>query len=123
MKSFGLERALRQMGSDIRTARLKRRMSINDMAVRAGIDRKTIMKIEKGEGGVTLSSLGSVLVVLGEERRLGQLLDPGDDAVGLLMDQERLPRRIRSPVRPKQTPSPDTSREDPEEDDIYGVGF
>ena len=119
MKSLSLERSLEEMGEDLRIARVRRRMTIDDMAARAGLNRKTVMKLEKGDGSASLQALGSVLVILGEEKRLSQLLDPGQDDVAILMDRDRLPQRVRTPRGQASSEMPDL---DPD-DTGFGMGF
>lgn len=94
-------RLLRKLGSDIRDARLRRRISVAVMAERASISRMTLCKIEKGEPSVSIGAYATVLFVLGIAERLGELADVRDDAVGLALDEERLPQRIRHPRQPK----------------------
>ncbi|TCP61421.1 Xre family transcriptional regulator [Rhodovulum bhavnagarense] len=121
MKSLNVERALHSLGSDLRTARIRRRMSVDDLAQRAGMNRKTLMRLEKGDEGVSIGALGRVLLILGEEKRLADLLDPAKDETGLLLDQERLPSRVRSrrdPIAQEQLVD-----DFPEDDDGYGMGF
>ncbi len=65
------------------------------MAERALISRKTLNKVEKGDPGVSLGIYATVLFVLGMTDRLAELADPRRDAVGLSLEEERLPRRIR----------------------------
>lgn len=74
------------------------------MAERAFISRNTLARVEKGDAGVSMGIYASVLFVLGMADRLGELADAAGDPVGLGLEEERLPRRIRS-VRPR---SPDT---------------
>ena len=94
-------RALRQLGSDIRDARLRRRIPVAVMAERASISRMTLSKIEKGEPGVSIGAYATVLFVLGMAERLGELADVREDSVGLALDEERLPQRIRHPRQAK----------------------
>lgn len=119
MKSLKLDRCISDLGQDIRTARIRRRITIDDMAARAGINRKTVMKLEKGDASVSLQSLGSVLLILGEEKRLATLLDPSKDDIGLLLDQARLPQRVRTQ---RQKPYPDQDEVTPD-DTGFGMGF
>jgi hypothetical protein len=41
----------------------------------------------------------TVLFVLGMADRIGELVDPSSDRVGLTLEEERLPRRVRLPGR------------------------
>ena len=70
------------------------------MAERAFVSRNTLARVEKGDAGVSMGIYASVLFVLGMADRLGDLADSARDAVGLSLEEERLPRRIRS-ARPK----------------------
>ncbi len=88
-------RALRKLGHDIRDARRRRRIPVAILAERASISRTTLNKVEKGEPGVSLGIYATVLFVLGLVDRLGDLVDPRHDSVGIELDEEHLPQRIR----------------------------
>jgi transcriptional regulator with XRE-family HTH domain len=95
-----VRRALRKLGADIRDARRRRRIPTAVMAERALISRMTLNKVEKGNPGVSLGIYATVLFVLGMTDRLAELADARHDAVGLSLEEERLPQRIRiRPVR------------------------
>jgi hypothetical protein len=64
----------------------------------------TLSKVEKGDPGVALGIYAAVLFVLGMAERLGDLADVRTDSVGLALDEERLPQRIRRSR--KRTPKP-----------------
>ncbi len=101
MMPIPVRRALRKLGQDIRDARLRRRIPTDVMAERASISRTTLNKIEKGDPGVSLGNYANVLFVLGMAERLGELADVKTDTVGLELEEERLPQRIRKPRRGK----------------------
>lgn len=90
-------RALRKLGSDIRDARLRRRIPTTTMAERASITRPTLASVEKGEPGVQMGTYATVLFLLGMTNRLAELADVRQDATGLQLEQEKLPQRIRMP--------------------------
>ena len=95
-----VRRALRKLGTDIRDARRRRRIPTAVMAERTLISRMTLNKVEKGNPGVSLGIYATVLFVLGMTDRLAELADARHDAVGLSLEEERLPQRIRiRPVR------------------------
>lgn len=104
-------RALRKLGHDIRDARRRRRIPVAIMAERASISRTTLSKVEKGDPGVSLGTYATVLFVLGLIDRLGELADPRHDSVGLELEEEHLPERIRHPRRRASSPS---GHKDPE---------
>jgi len=94
-----VRRALRMLGGDIRDARLRRRIPTRIMAERASISRTTLNKVEKGDPGVSLGIYATVLFVLGLHDRLADLASIRTDTVGLQLDEEHLPQRIRRPGR------------------------
>ncbi len=90
-----VRRALHKLGRDIREARLRRRIPAATVADRASISRTTLFKLEKGDAGVSIGIFATVLFVLGLSDRLGDLADIRSDTVGLELEEERLPQRIR----------------------------
>jgi DNA-binding XRE family transcriptional regulator len=94
-------RSLSRLGADIATARRKRALTVAMMGERIGVARTTYLKIEKGDPSVSMGAYAMALFVLGFGGVLGEIIDPGRDELGLLLDEERLPHR----VRPKKTPA------------------
>lgn len=90
-----VRRALQKLGQDMRDARLRRRIPTAILAERASISRMTLNKVEKGDPGVALGTYAAVLFVLGMAERLGGLADIRTDSVGLALEEERLPQRVR----------------------------
>ena len=72
-------------------------------AKRASISRATLSKIEKGEEGVSLGAYAKILFILGMIKRLSELVDPKFDQMGLDLESERLPKRIRIPRKERET--------------------
>jgi transcriptional regulator with XRE-family HTH domain len=108
--SYGLpipvQRTLRKLGQDICDARRRRRIPAAILSERASISRTTLGKIEKGNSGVSMGNYATILFVLGLLDRLSDLADVRTDEVGLALEEEHLPRRIRAssanPVRAKK---------------------
>ena len=117
-------RALEALGANIKTARLKRRISVQDFAQRTGVSASTVARLEKGDGGVSIGTLAMACLVLGEIDRIRDFLDAGTDDTGLLLDRESLPRRIDSRRKPRSSSS-GRGRAEPmaASDDEEGVGF
>jgi hypothetical protein len=79
------------------------------MAERASISRVTLSRVEKGEPGVAMGTYATVLFSLGMVDRLADVADPRHDTVGLALEEERLPARIRrrrteKPLPPRRGP-------------------
>ena len=92
-----VQRCLRKLGQDLRDARKRRRIPMYLAAQRAGVGLSTLNKMEKGDGGVALRAYASLLFVYGMINRLAELVDPSRDKIGLELESERLPKRIRIP--------------------------
>lgn len=95
--SVRVQRGLTKLGADIKDARKRRRIPVRVMAERATISPTTLTKIERGDPGVAIGFYAAVLFVLRLEHRLGEIVDPGTDELGLALESERLPERIRWP--------------------------
>lgn len=90
-----VQKALRKLGRDLSDARKRRRITMALMAERAGINRFTLSKIEKGESSVSMFSYAQVLFVLGMTERLKDLVDANVDLVGRELEEDNLPKRVR----------------------------
>ena len=98
-------RALRKLAHDIRNARLRRRIPVAILSQRSSLSRMTLHRIEKGDPSVSSGNYATVLFALGMVDRLADVADPRHDALGLELEEERLPKRIRlsrppSPIKP-----------------------
>lgn len=99
------EQILETLGEQIKLARLRRRISVQAMAERAGISRATVWAIERGKHTVSIGHYAQVLSILGLEDDL--LLLAGDDELGRKLQDLGLPLNRRAPKREsagKKTP-------------------
>lgn len=62
--SSGTEKILEKMGNRIRRARLRRNISIEELAQKAVIGKSTLLLIEKGAPTVSIGAYAAVLTVL-----------------------------------------------------------
>ncbi|MHB0948180.1 MAG: hypothetical protein ACYC3Q_01180 [Gemmatimonadaceae bacterium] len=92
---IAVRRVLAKLGADINAARRRRRLPLDVVADRALTTRQTIARIEHGDPRVAMGTWATVLFVLGLAGRLGDLAAPAQDELGLSLEQERLPSRIR----------------------------
>jgi transcriptional regulator with XRE-family HTH domain len=89
--------ALRKLGRDLALARRKRGLSTADMASRLFVSRDTLWRLERGDATVAMGTLAAALFVLQMHHRLADLAAPETDGLGLHLDEQRLPKRIRRP--------------------------
>jgi hypothetical protein len=90
-----VKRSLKEFGGDLATARRKRGLTVLAVAERMGVAKNTYLRAEKGESKVGLGVYAMALFVLGFGSPLGTLIDVSRDDTGLLLDEERLPKRVR----------------------------
>ena len=92
---FEVEQAVQRLGQNIRRARVRRRMSQEDLAKACQITRKTLYAIESGVPGIAVGTLFSVLWALGLIGSAAHLADPDKDEHGKVLEAARQPKRVR----------------------------
>ena len=90
-----VRRSLAKLGLDLATARKKRSLTTAMMAERLCVAKSTYLRVEKGDPTVSMGVYAMALFVLGFGDALGEIVDPRRDDQGLLLDVERLPKRVR----------------------------
>jgi transcriptional regulator with XRE-family HTH domain len=91
------KRIISEMGANIKLARLRRKLSSEQVAERANISRPTLSAIEKGAPTVSIGSYLLVLQVLGLESDF--LLLAKDDELGRKLQDARINTNERAPKR------------------------
>ncbi|HKM22441.1 MAG TPA: helix-turn-helix transcriptional regulator [Lachnospiraceae bacterium] len=87
---------LSQMGEQIKMARLRRRISVELVAERAGISRTTLWAVEKGSPSVAIGIYAAVLHALNHMDH-DLLMIAKDDVLGRKLQDLSLPVRKRAP--------------------------
>ena len=92
------QRMLADLGENLKLARLRRKLSAEQVAERAGVSRSTLSLMENGSAGASLGKLLQVLVVLGLESDLARVA--ADDVLGRKLEDARLTEtRRRAPKK------------------------
>lgn len=94
------QQILTRMGEQLQLARLRRRLSSDLVAERAGISRATLWAVENGSPAVSMGCYASVLLALGMQEDL--LLVARDDELGRKLQDLDLPVRKRAPKRKEE---------------------
>ena len=89
--SAAVEDALKHLGRNIRTARLRRRLRIEDVAERIGASRFTVADLEKGKPGTSAAAYLGALWALGLLDQVADLADPDRDEEGKALESARYP--------------------------------
>jgi transcriptional regulator with XRE-family HTH domain len=91
-----VSRAITKLGRDLSLARRRRRFSQASFAERMGTSLATLKRLEKGDPRVAVETIARALYVLGEIDRVENLLDTSEDAIGLALMDEQLPKSVRT---------------------------
>jgi transcriptional regulator with XRE-family HTH domain len=92
-----LNRILNEVGENIKLARLRRKLSAEQVAERANITRYVVSQIEKGSPAVSMGSCLQVLFVLGLESDLMKIAT--EDVLGRKLQDIELTTKLRAPKR------------------------
>jgi len=92
-----LQKVLNVFGENIKLARLRRKLSAEQVAERANISRSTLWLIEKGTSGVAMGTYLQVLFILGLEKDFLQVAS--DDTLGRKLQDTELLVKERAPKK------------------------
>lgn len=92
-----IARSLKKLGRDIEIARKKRRLTIAALCERASISAPLYARLVAGAPGTSVGAYAMVLFALGMGTPFDDLVEPAKDDTGLLLDESRLPKRVRHP--------------------------
>ncbi|MDA3939741.1 MAG: helix-turn-helix transcriptional regulator [Spirochaetia bacterium] len=90
-----IAKTLTILGENIKIARLRRKISMEQIAQRAGISRATVGKVEQGSPSVSIGTYIQILFVLGLEKDF--LLVAADDELGRKLQDAELLTKKRAP--------------------------
>ena len=95
---YAVEQILSQIGTNIRIARLRRKLRLEDLAERVGVSRYVMSDIEKGKPTTAIASYIGALWALGLSDDLKNIADPDRDTEGKIFEHARAPK-----TAPKRT--------------------
>ena len=88
---YAVESALMTLGRNIRTARLRRKLSHEDLARKIGISRYVMADIEKGKPTTAVAAYMGALWALGLLEGFAVVADPDQDLEGKTLEAARSP--------------------------------
>ncbi|WP_026811245.1 helix-turn-helix domain-containing protein [Arenibacter latericius] len=94
------KKLLQAVGENIKLARLRRKLTMDQVSERAGISRPTLSSLEKGSPSISLGIVLQVLLVLGLEKDILLLAD--DDVLGRKLQDAALTVKERGPKNIKK---------------------
>jgi transcriptional regulator with XRE-family HTH domain len=81
------------LGANLRTARLRRGLSAQEVAERIGVDRRSVADAEKGKPSTSVAVYAAALWALGLIEQLAPVADPATDREGIALATQREPKR------------------------------
>ena len=89
--------ASRMIGQRVKLARVRRRITLRQLAAKAGIAYDTARAVEAGNLMTGLGAYLALIWALGLERELATFLDPDHDLEGKQLELARVPHRAHAP--------------------------
>jgi transcriptional regulator with XRE-family HTH domain len=82
---FAVETAIRRLGANLRTARLRRNLTLVEVAEKLGVSRYVIAHAEAGKPSTSLAVYAGLLWAYGLIDRFAEVADPAEDKEGLAL--------------------------------------
>ncbi len=95
---FAVEKSIRDLGANLRTARLRRNLTMDDIALRVGVGRYVIGDAEKGKPTTSIAVYAAMLWVLDMLPQLAEVATPEEDEAGNTLSLNAIRKRARAPT-------------------------
>lgn len=92
---YPVEQTLRQLGQHLRTARIRRSMTVAGVAERIGTGPRAVMDAEKGKVSTGMVVYAALLWLYDQLDQLGEVADPSKDKEGLSLESAKQRQRVR----------------------------
>lgn len=88
-------RSLKVMGDNIKLARIRRGLTLQEVAKRSGLSKGTVVRVEQGDAQIILCTLMAILAVLNLEYDMSEI--GAEDQMGrAIQDSALLKQRVRA---------------------------
>ena len=92
---YPVEQALIRLGANLRTARLRRNLTIEEVAEKIGTGPRAVMEAEKGKPGASAAVYVALLWTYDLLGQMENVADPASDEEGLTLPMARERARAR----------------------------
>ena len=92
---YPVEQALKRLGANLRTARLRRNLTIKDAAQKIGTGTRAVSDAEKGKPSTGIAVYVALLWAFDLHEPLIELADPGKDKEGQVLSLSKERARTR----------------------------
>jgi len=93
---YAVEAAIKTLGKNIRTARLRRNLSLADIAEKIGVNRRVVGDAERGKATTGIAVYAALLWGLGLDGQLAEVADPDRDEEGAQLARTKERTRARA---------------------------
>lgn len=93
---YAVEDAVKRLGANLRTARLRRNLNISDVTQKIGTGPRAIADAESGKISTSIAVYAALLWAYDLTNQLSNLADPDTDEEGKNLDSTRARTRARS---------------------------
>ena len=94
---YPVEQAIRRLGANLRTARLRRNISIEDVAGKIGTGRRAVIEAEKGKASTSAAVYMALLWAYDLLAPMDAVADPASDKEAIALSTRRERARTKSP--------------------------
>lgn len=92
---YPVEQSLKHLGKNLRTARIRRNLTIEDVAERIGTGPRPVMDAEKGKASTGIVVYAALLWLYDQLHQLEEVADPFSDKEGLSLQAAKERTRVR----------------------------
>jgi len=94
---YEVEQTLKRLGANLRTARLRRNLTIEAVAEKIGTGRRAVMEAEKGKGSTSAAVFIALLWAYGLLEQMSDIADPtlDDEGLSLSLSNDRARARAK----------------------------
>jgi transcriptional regulator with XRE-family HTH domain len=92
---YQVEQALKRLGQNLRTARTRRNLTIEEAAQKIGTGPRAVMDAEKGKPSTTIGAYAALLWAYDLLAPLSDLANPATDEHGLTLASAKEKTRVR----------------------------
>jgi len=86
---YPVEQTLSRLGANLRTARLRRNLTVAEVAAKIGTGRRAVLEAEKGKPSTSAAVYTALLWAYDLLAPMGTLADPATDTEGLAPSAQR----------------------------------
>ena len=94
---YQVEQAIKRLGANLRTARLRRNLTIEEVAEKIGTGRHAVIAAEKGKPSTSVAAYTALLWTYDLLGPMEALADPASDEEGLALTMRRERARAQKP--------------------------